>query len=76
MSDVSIFKIDNQSINVKDSTARQSAASAKNLATTASANASTALTKVTKLEELSRLEVGYESATETLLITTGTHNIA
>ena len=50
MSDLSIFKIDSQTINIKDTTARQTADSAKTLATTASGNATTALNKINKLE--------------------------
>ena len=50
MPDLSIFKIDSQTINIKDTTARQTADSAKTLATTASGNATTALNKINKLE--------------------------
>ena len=49
MSDLSIFKIDSQTINIKDTTARQTADSAKTLATTASGNATTALNKINEL---------------------------
>ena len=47
MADLSIFKLDNQTITIKDATARQAAESAKALSTTASGNATTALNKVT-----------------------------
>ena len=47
---LSIFKLDNQTITIKDTTARQVAESAKTLATTASGNATTALNKANKLE--------------------------
>ena len=50
MPDLSIFKIDSQTINIKDTTARQTADSAKTLATTASGNATTALNKINELE--------------------------
>ena len=50
MSDLSIFKLDTQTINIKDTTARQTADSAKTLATTASGNATTALNKINELE--------------------------
>ena len=43
MPDLSIFKIDSQTINIKDTTARQTA-------TTASGNATTALNKINELE--------------------------
>lgn len=76
MADLSIFKLDDQTINVKDKTARQDASNAKNLATTANGNASTALSKVNELEKLSRLEVSYDTTSETMTITTGTHTVA
>lgn len=43
MADLSIFKLDDQVINIKDATARTDASNAKQLATTANGNASTAL---------------------------------
>lgn len=73
MADLSTFKLDNQTITIKDSTARQTANSAKTLATTASGNATTALNKVNDLEKLSRVTISYDSAKETMTITTGTH---
>lgn len=76
MADLSIFKLDNQTITIKDSTARETANSAKTLATTASGNATTALNKVNELEQLSRVTISYDSSKETMTITTGTHNIA
>lgn len=76
MSDLSIFKLDSQTINIKDATARSTADSAKTLATTASANATTALNKVNELEKLSRVSISYDSNTETMTITTGTHDVA
>ena len=76
MADLSIFKLDNQTITIKDATARQTADSAKTLATTASGNATTALNKVTELEKLSRVSMSYDSTTETMTITTGTHDVA
>lgn len=50
MADLSIFKLDSETITIKDATARQAAESAKTLATTASANATTALNKINELE--------------------------
>lgn len=64
MPDVSVFNIQGTSINVKDVTARSNAASA-------SKQASQALEKVTELENASRVNVSYESGTETITITTG-----
>lgn len=76
MADLSIFKLDSQTITIKDSTARDTANSAKTLATTASGNATTALNKVNALEQLSRVSISYDSTTETMTITTGTHDVA
>ena len=76
MADLSIFKLDSQTINIKDTTARQTADSAKTLATTASGNATTALNKITELEKLSRISISYDSSTSTMTITTGTHDVA
>ena len=73
MADLSIFKLDSQTITIKDTTARQAAESAKTLATTATGNATTALNKVTELEKLSRVSISYDSTAETMTITTGTH---
>ena len=64
---VSKFNIGDQTIVVKD-------ASARTTASTASTNATNALNKVLKLEKLSRVEVGYVANTETISITTGTHD--
>lgn len=64
MPDVSIFNIQGTSINVKDVTARSDAASATQ-------QANQALEKVTELENASRVNVSYESDTETITITTG-----
>lgn len=64
MPDVSIFNIKGTAINVKDTTARTSAE-------TATQQASQALEKVTELENASRVNVSYESGTETITITTG-----
>ena len=75
MADLSIFKLDSQTITIKDSTARDTANSAKTLATTASGNATTALNKVNALEQLSRVSISYDSSTETMTITTGTHDV-
>ena len=76
MADLSIFKLDSQTITIKDSTARDTANSAKTLATTATGNATTAHNKVTELEKLSRVSISYDSTTETMTITTGTHDVA
>lgn len=76
MADLSKFQLDSQTITIKDSTARQTAESAKTLATTASGNATTALNKVNELEQLSRVTISYDSTKETMTITTGTHDVA
>ena len=65
---VSKFNIGGETIEVKD-------ASARTTANTASTNATNALNKVTELEKLSRIEVSYIADTETISITTGTHDV-
>lgn len=65
---VSKFNLAGQTIEIKD-------ASARNTANTASTNATNALNKVTELEKLSRVEVSYVADTETISITTGTHDV-
>ena len=65
---VSRFNIGGQTIEVKDASARTTASSANT-------NATNALNKVTELEKLSRVEVSYKADTETISITTGTHDV-
>ena len=65
---VSKFNIDGLTVEVKDTIARTTA-------NTASTNATNALNKVTELENLSRVEVSYMPDTETISITTGTHDV-
>ena len=66
MPDVSVFNMDNQNINIKDSTARSAAQSALQKATQAQA-------QVQEILDLSRLEISYESGTETIKFTTSDH---
>ena len=70
MADLSIFKLDSQTINIKDTTARNTAN------TTASGNATTALNKISELENLSRVTISYDETKQTMTITTGTHGAA
>ena len=65
---VSKFSLAGQIIEVKDASARTAASSANT-------NATNALNKVTELEKLSRVEVSYVADTETISITTGTHDV-
>lgn len=65
---VSKFNLGGQTIEVKD-------ASARTIANSANTNATNALNKVTELENLSRVEVSYVADTETISITTGTHDV-
>lgn len=65
---VSRFNLGGQTIEVKDASARTTASSANT-------NATNALNKVTELEKLSRVEVSYVADTETISITTGTHDV-
>ena len=73
MPDVSIFKLGDQSITVKDATARSNAQSANTAATNAATTANEALQKVKEVEKLSRVTVAYTDSTETIAITTTTH---
>lgn len=65
---VSKFNLGGQTIEVKD-------ASARTTANSASTNATNALNKVTELEKLSRVEISYVADSETISITTGTHDV-
>ena len=73
MPDVSIFSLGGQSITVKDATARSTAQSASNAAAQASSAASQALQLAQEIEQLSRVTVSYEAQSETITITTATH---
>ena len=73
MSDVSIFRLGNQDIHVKDTTARSNAQSANTAANKAATTANKALQKVNEIEKLSRVTVEYTASTETITITTATH---
>lgn len=73
MPDVSIFKLGDQSITVKDATARSNAQSANTAATQAATTANEALKKVEEVEKLSRVTVSYAQTHETITITTATH---
>ena len=65
MSDVTVFNLGGQDINVKDATARSNAQNANTAATEA-------LQKVKEVEKLPRMVVEYTPATETIKITTVT----
>ncbi len=73
MSDVSIFRLGDQDIHVKDTTARSNAQSANTAANKAATTANEALQKVKEIEKLSRVTVAYTASTETITITTATH---
>ena len=101
MPDVSIFRLENQEVNVKDATARSAAQAAQQTATqaaqtanqasetaeqaqtaataaqTAAERAQTAAeqaqSQVEEILNLSRLEISYESSTETIAFTTFNH---
>lgn len=62
MPDVKIFNIDGTDINVKDETARTNA-------TNALTRANQAYTKAEEVEQLARLEISYNSTTETITFT-------
>lgn len=67
MPDVSKFVLDEQTITVKDATARSEASSAQ-------ASVQTLTTEVNKIKNLSRLTVAYTENTETIKFTTVEHN--
>lgn len=101
MPDVSIFRLENQDVNVKDATARSAAQAAQQTATQAAQTANQASTtaeqaqtaataaqtaaeaaktaaeqaqsQVEDILNLSRLEISYESGTETITFTTFDH---
>lgn len=74
MPDVTVFNLGGQDINVKDATARSNAQSANTAATEAAATANEALQKVKEVEKLTRVTVEYTPSSETIKITTSTHN--
>lgn len=73
MSDVTVFNLGGQDINVKDAIARNNAQTANTAATEAATTANEALQKVKEVEKLSRVTIEYTPATETIKITTSTH---
>ena len=73
MPDVSIFSLGGQCITDKDATARSTAQSANTTATEAASTANQALQLVQEIEQLSRVTVSYQQQSETITITTGTH---
>jgi hypothetical protein len=73
MPDVSIFNVAGTAINVKDATARSQAANALSAAKAAQTTVTQALNLAQSIEDLTRVEVTYESASETIKITNGTH---
>lgn len=80
MPDVSIFSLSGQSINVKDSTARNTATAAQNtasnalsIAQAAQSAASAAEGRIDEISNLSRVTVSYNAKNETISIATGDH---
>ena len=73
MPDVSVFSLGGKSITVKDATARSTAQSASTTAAQASSTATQALQLAQEIEQLSRVTVSYEQQSETITITTSTH---
>ncbi|MBP3338364.1 MAG: hypothetical protein J6L69_03050 [Lachnospiraceae bacterium] len=66
MANVIKFNLDGQEIDVKDNEART-------LASSASSQVSSLGTRVTALENQSKLSISYDTSTETITFTTGTH---
>ena len=66
---LSKFKLDDTTIEIKDTTARSDAASALNTATTAA-------NKIAELEALTKVSITYDSKNETMTVKNGTHSVA
>ncbi len=66
MANVIKFNLDGQEIDVKDEEARSLASSANSQVTSLG-------TRVTALENQSKLSISYNTSTETITFTTGTH---
>lgn len=66
MANVIKFNLDGQEIDVKDNEARA-------LASSANSQVSSLGTRVTALENQSKLSISYDTSTETITFTTGTH---
>lgn len=66
MSNVVKFNLDGEDIDVKDEEARS-------LASSASSQVSSLATRVTALENQSKLSISYNTSSETITFTTGTH---
>lgn len=66
MANVIKFNLDGQNIDVKDEEARS-------LASSASSQVTSLGTRVTALENQSKLSISYDTSTETITFTTGTH---
>lgn len=66
MADLKKITLDGQELDIFDATARSTA-------TGAASTAQSALTKVQEIEQLSRVEITYNTKNSTLTITTGTH---
>ena len=67
MANVIKFNLDGQEIDVKD-------AEARSLANSASSQVSSLATRVTALENQSKLSISYDTTSETITFTTGTHS--
>lgn len=73
MPDVSIFNLGGKAINVKDETARTTASQAQSQVSSLSTTVSQLSSDVNEIRNLSRVEITYADATETITITTGDH---
>lgn len=76
MPDVSVFQLGSQQINVKDKMARTTASSAVSTAQQAATQAAQALQKIEEVADLTRIEVSYQDASETITITTSDHAVS
>ena len=73
MPDVSIFNLGGQAINVKDDTARTTAASASSQVSALNTTVTQLQTDIDEIRNLSRVEISYAQDNETITITTGDH---
>lgn len=73
MPDVSVFNLGGKAINVKDDTARTKADAASSQVSALNTTVTQLQTDVDEIRNLSRVEISYADASETITITTGDH---
>lgn len=73
MPDVSVFNLGGQAINVKDAAARTAASDASAQVSALNTTVTQLQSDVNEIRNLSRVEISYAAAGETITITTGDH---